>query len=116
MSFQADDAERAYLDRSNWAGGIKFIDGFLRSLRRRPGCFAQHGCDDIIHSIGGGSDAFRHYLAVAQNHETVGDVQQLFEKVTDVDHPNSEIAQTSDDIVQTIDLGGHAVTTSARQE
>ena len=49
---------------------------------------------------------FRHYLAVAQNHETVGDVQQLLKKVTDVDHPNSGFAQTSDDIVQTIDLGG----------
>ena len=74
MSFQADDAERAYLDRSNWAGGIKFIDGFLRSLCYRLRRFAQHGCDDIIQSIGSRSDVLRHYLAVAKNHETVGDV------------------------------------------
>jgi hypothetical protein len=47
-----------------------------------------------------------HTLTVAQDDEVIGNVQQLFEKMTDVNHLNSRVAQTSDDFVQTVDFGG----------
>ena len=56
-------------------------------------------------STGRREHIFRHALAVAQNHETVGDVQQFLEKVTDINDADSGIAQTSDDVVQPLDLG-----------
>ena len=47
-----------------------------------------------------------HALTIAQHDDGIGNVQQLFEKMTDVNHPDSGIAQASDDFVEAIDFGG----------
>jgi hypothetical protein len=49
------------------------------------GNFTQHCRDNIIEPISNRSDLLRHALAVAQNHEAIGNIQQLLQKVTDID-------------------------------
>ena len=103
---QPDDAQRTDLDRRDGAVGSQPRSlGSLRALGHRFRRFAQHGGDDGLQLIGSRRDVFRHALAVAQNHEIVGNLQQLLEEMTDIDDADAGIAQAADDLVQTFHLG-----------
>ena len=81
----------------------------IRSLctdRRRLRGLAQHRGNDCLQLIGRGRDFRRYPSAIAQNHQIVGNLQEFFEEMADVNDANAGIAQAADDVVQTFHLGG----------
>ena len=104
-SFQIVDAERTDLDLGNLITRIAPVIGSLCASRGRLRRLAQHGGNNRLQLVGRGRDIPRHPSAVAQNHQIVGYLQKLFEKMADVNDADAGVAQAPDDIVQTFHLG-----------
>jgi hypothetical protein len=80
--------------------GMNLVGRSLRAFDHRFRRFAEHGGDDRLELTDRRRDIFRYALAVAQNHEVVGNVQQFLEEMTDINNADAGIAQAADDVVQ----------------
>src|SRR5262249_2130253 len=104
-SSQAVDAQRTDLDRRHRVLSASLFANALRTLDNGFRRFAEHGGDHSLECSGGGRDIFRNALAVAQNDEVVGNIEQFFEEMADINDADAGIAQAANDIVQPLHLG-----------
>src|SRR5262249_2680546 len=103
-SFQIDNAQRANLDRRHGVVGMNLLAYALRAFDHRFRRFAEHGGNDRLELADRRRNIFRNALAVAQDYEVVGNVQQLLEEMTDIDDTDTGIAQAPDNVVQPLHL------------
>src|SRR5580658_631031 len=83
---QPDDTKRADFNRSDRYVELTFTIGLLRMLRDCLQRFVKHSRDDILQPIATRDELYGHALTVAQDNEVVGNVQKLFQKMTDINH------------------------------